>query len=91
MCSALAPERSWLTSLTRIQVKAARAEHGKKTFGPVLVDQLYGCVVSPSSPSLSNHLSCHVSSGMRGLPALIWEGSVLDPGKAFPVVISVSG
>jgi len=39
-------------------VKQARAEHGKKTFGPVLVDQLYG--------------------GMRGLPALIWEGSVLD-------------
>ncbi|OCH94917.1 citrate synthase [Obba rivulosa] len=39
-------------------VKAARAEHGKKSFGPVVVDQLYG--------------------GMRGLPALIWEGSVLD-------------
>ncbi|KAK1233132.1 citrate (Si)-synthase [Marasmius sp. AFHP31] len=39
-------------------VKAARAEHGKKAFGPVLVDQLYG--------------------GMRGLPALIWDGSVLD-------------
>ncbi|KAI0709868.1 citrate synthase [Earliella scabrosa] len=39
-------------------VKAARAEHGKKSFGPVLVDQLYG--------------------GMRGLPALIWDGSVLD-------------
>ncbi|KAH9945493.1 citrate synthase [Epithele typhae] len=39
-------------------VKAARAEHGKKSFGPVIVDQLYG--------------------GMRGLPALIWEGSVLD-------------
>ncbi|KAM6504414.1 citrate synthase [Amanita muscaria] len=40
-------------------VKAVRAEHGKKTFGPVVVDQLYG--------------------GMRGLPALIWDGSVLDP------------
>ncbi|TFY54046.1 hypothetical protein EVJ58_g9092 [Rhodofomes roseus] len=40
------------------QVKATRAEHGKKAFGPVLVDQLYG--------------------GMRGLPALIWDGSVLD-------------
>ncbi|CCM04703.1 uncharacterized protein FIBRA_06889 [Fibroporia radiculosa] len=39
-------------------VKATRAEHGKKTFGPVLVDQLYG--------------------GMRGMPALIWDGSVLD-------------
>ncbi|KIY68817.1 citrate synthase [Cylindrobasidium torrendii FP15055 ss-10] len=39
-------------------VKAARIEHGKKSFGPVTVDQLYG--------------------GMRGLPALIWEGSVLD-------------
>ncbi|KAI0084095.1 citrate synthase [Irpex rosettiformis] len=39
-------------------VKAVRAEHGKKSFGPVLVDQLYG--------------------GMRGLPALIWDGSVLD-------------
>ena len=22
-------------------------------------------------------------SGMRGLPALIWDGSVLDPGKLF--------
>ncbi|KAH9995737.1 citrate synthase [Russula vinacea] len=43
------------------QVKAARVQHGKKSFGPVLVDQLYG--------------------GMRGLPALIWEGSVLDPGS----------
>ncbi|KAK0469949.1 putative citrate synthase [Desarmillaria tabescens] len=39
-------------------VKQARLEHGKKSFGPVVVDQLYG--------------------GMRGLPALIWEGSVLD-------------
>ncbi|EPS93608.1 hypothetical protein FOMPIDRAFT_1026469 [Fomitopsis schrenkii] len=39
-------------------VKATRAAHGKKSFGPVLVDQLYG--------------------GMRGLPALIWDGSVLD-------------
>ncbi|KAH7912009.1 citrate synthase-like protein [Hygrophoropsis aurantiaca] len=40
------------------KVKQIRAEHGKKAFGPVLVDQLYG--------------------GMRGLPALIWDGSVLD-------------
>ncbi|KAF8134815.1 citrate synthase-like protein [Boletus edulis] len=40
------------------QVKRIRAQHGKKSFGPVLVDQLYG--------------------GMRGLPALIWDGSVLD-------------
>lgn len=39
-------------------VKQIRAEHGKKAFGPVVVDQLYG--------------------GMRGLPALIWDGSVLD-------------
>ncbi|KAI0723668.1 citrate synthase [Fomitopsis betulina] len=39
-------------------VKATRVAHGKKSFGPVLVDQLYG--------------------GMRGLPALIWDGSVLD-------------
>jgi len=39
-------------------VKQVRAIHGKKAFGPVLVDQLYG--------------------GMRGLPALIWDGSVLD-------------
>jgi hypothetical protein len=23
------------------------------------------------------------SSGMRGLPALIWDGSVLDPGRLF--------
>lgn len=28
------------------QVKAIRAEHGKKSFGPVLVDQLYGYVQS---------------------------------------------
>ncbi|CAL1715744.1 unnamed protein product [Somion occarium] len=54
-------------------VKAVRAEHGKKSFGPVLVDQLYG--------------------GMRGLPALIWDGSVLDPdegirfrGKTIPEI-----
>ncbi|KAG8213189.1 citrate synthase-like protein [Butyriboletus roseoflavus] len=40
------------------KVKQIRAQHGKKAFGPVLVDQLYG--------------------GMRGLPALIWDGSVLD-------------
>ncbi|PAV16598.1 citrate synthase [Pyrrhoderma noxium] len=40
------------------KVKAIRAEHGKKSFGPVLVDQVFG--------------------GMRGLPALLWEGSVLD-------------
>ncbi|KAG5719975.1 hypothetical protein E4T56_gene6874 [Termitomyces sp. T112] len=39
-------------------VKAVRGEYGKKSFGPVVVDQLYG--------------------GMRGLPALIWDGSVLD-------------
>lgn len=39
-------------------VKRIRAEHGKKSFGPVLVDQVYG--------------------GMRALPALIWDGSVLD-------------
>lgn len=39
-------------------VKAIRKEHGAKSFGPVLVDQVYG--------------------GMRGLPALIWDGSVLD-------------
>jgi citrate synthase len=42
-------------------VKAIRAEHGKKAFGSVVVDQLYG--------------------GMRGLPALIWDGSVLDADK----------
>ncbi|KAG8757967.1 citrate (Si)-synthase [Ceratobasidium sp. 428] len=39
-------------------VKAIRAEHGKKAFGQVIVDQVYG--------------------GMRGLPALLWDGSVLD-------------
>ncbi|KAG9315107.1 citrate synthase-like protein [Chiua virens] len=39
-------------------VKRVRVQHGKKAFGPVQVDQLYG--------------------GMRGLPALIWDGSVLD-------------
>jgi citrate synthase len=54
-------------------VKAIRAAHGKKSFGPVVVDQLYG--------------------GMRGLPALIWDGSVLDPdegirfrGKTIPEI-----
>ncbi|KAF8199487.1 citrate synthase [Pholiota molesta] len=54
-------------------VKATRAAHGKKAFGPVVVDQLYG--------------------GMRGLPALIWDGSVLDPeegirfrGKTIPEI-----
>ncbi|KAF7970117.1 hypothetical protein HWV62_8725 [Athelia sp. TMB] len=54
-------------------VKAIRAEHGKKSFGPVVVDQLYG--------------------GMRGLPALIWDGSVLDAdegirfrGKSIPEI-----
>ncbi|EJF55847.1 citrate synthase [Dichomitus squalens] len=54
-------------------VKATRAAHGKKSFGPVLVDQLYG--------------------GMRGLPALIWDGSVLDAeegirfrGKSIPEI-----
>ncbi|KAI5988895.1 citrate synthase [Pisolithus marmoratus] len=40
------------------KVKQIRVDHGKKSFGPVLVDQVYG--------------------GMRGLPALIWDGSVLD-------------
>ncbi|KAG8961026.1 citrate (Si)-synthase [Tulasnella sp. 419] len=39
-------------------VKAIKAEHGKKAFGQVTVDQVYG--------------------GMRGLPALLWDGSVLD-------------
>ena len=52
---ALAPARSRLTSLSLIQVKAVRAEHGKKSFGPVLVDQLYGCVMSTPTPPSSNH------------------------------------
>ncbi|KAG8863087.1 citrate (Si)-synthase [Tulasnella sp. 330] len=39
-------------------VKAIKAAHGKKAFGQVTVDQVYG--------------------GMRGLPALLWDGSVLD-------------
>lgn len=30
------------TLLNIVQVKAVRAEHGKKSFGPVVVDQLYG-------------------------------------------------
>jgi citrate synthase len=34
---------SWVELLS-IQVKAIRAEHGKKAFGSVIVDQLYGCV-----------------------------------------------
>ena len=32
------------------QVKAARVEHGKKSFGPVLVDQLYGYVLPTICP-----------------------------------------
>ncbi|TFK70286.1 citrate synthase [Pluteus cervinus] len=47
-----------LIPIQQENVKRIRAEHGKKSFGPVLVDQVYG--------------------GMRGLPALIWDGSVLD-------------
>jgi citrate synthase len=54
-------------------VKAIKAAHGKKSFGPVLVEQVYG--------------------GMRGLPALMWDGSVLDPeegirfrGKTIPEI-----
>lgn len=31
------------------QVKRIRAEHGKKSFGPVLVDQLYGYALCNSS------------------------------------------
>ena len=31
----------------------------------------------------STHWSSMFSSGMRGLPALIWDGSVLDPGRLF--------
>ncbi|KAJ2935375.1 hypothetical protein H1R20_g1720, partial [Candolleomyces eurysporus] len=36
-------------------VKATRAAHGKKAFGPVVVDQLYGYVSQPipSDPSLT--------------------------------------
>ncbi len=44
----------------------------------------------PCSPPSNQSLTRHVTSGMRGLPALIWEGSVLDPGKAFRVTISAS-
>lgn len=65
-----------LTELIPFQqenVKRIRAQHGKKSLGPVLVDQLYG--------------------GMRGLPALIWNGSVLDAeegirfrGKSIPEI-----
>ncbi|VDB84731.1 unnamed protein product [Peniophora sp. CBMAI 1063] len=62
-----------LIPAAQARVKEVRTEHGQKTFGPVLVDQLYG--------------------GMRGLPALIWEGSVLDPeegirfrGKTIPEI-----
>ena len=58
-------------------MKAARAEHGKKAFGPVVVDQLYGYNISISSVIFSYIFRF---SGMRGLPALIWDGSVLDAG-----------
>ncbi|KZV72616.1 citrate synthase [Peniophora sp. CONT] len=62
-----------LIPAAQARVKEVRTEHGQKSFGPVLVDQLFG--------------------GMRGLPALIWEGSVLDPeegirfrGKTIPEI-----
>nr|GAT60897.1 predicted protein [Mycena chlorophos] len=56
--SALKERLAELIPVELENVKRVRAEHGKKSFGPVIVDQLYG--------------------GMRGLPALIWDGSVLD-------------
>ncbi|KAJ7494567.1 citrate synthase-like protein [Mycena galericulata] len=56
--SSLKERLAELIPLELENVKRVRAEHGKKAFGPVIVDQLYG--------------------GMRGLPALIWDGSVLD-------------
>ena len=37
---------NFLIDVTFLQVKAARAQHGKKSFGPVIVDQLYGYALS---------------------------------------------
>ena len=31
-------------TVASLQVKAIKAEHGKKAFGQVIVDQVYGCV-----------------------------------------------
>jgi len=40
-----------ITLMTCPQVKATRAQHGKKAFGPVIVDQLYGYLSShPQKP-----------------------------------------
>ena len=59
MCVALCPHALLprADSLAH-QVKAARLEHGKKTFGPVLVDQLYGLV--PSHAYIRSISSIHV-------------------------------
>lgn len=38
-------------------MKATRVAHGKKSFGPVLVDQLYGSVSPPHIPTLPAHIS----------------------------------
>ena len=70
-----------LPDLLSIQVKAIRAEHGKKAFGPVLVDQLYGLAFVSIFYIKLGLLMSTIISGMRGLPALIWDGSVLDAGK----------
>jgi len=54
------------------QVKAARAEHGKKSFGPVIVNQLYGYVYS-----LLRHI--HSSSILH---LVAWEVFLLSSGTA---------
>jgi citrate synthase len=62
--------------LTLSQVKAIRKEHRAKAFGQVTVDQVYGLVSLSSQSKLSDVFH----RGMRGLPALLWDGSVLDAG-----------
>ena len=66
----MTPPRS-ISSYRCVQVKAIRAEHGKKSFGPVLVDQVFGYVPPIPQPDISALIFfVLVRSGMRGLPAL---------------------
>lgn len=41
------PREQSMTSISAIQVKAIKAAHGKKAFGQVTVDQVYGYVQHP--------------------------------------------
>ncbi len=58
-----------------VQVKAIRSKHGKKALLHVAVDQFYGWLTYLLRTFFPTHMT---SSSMRGPPALIWDGSVLD-------------